>query len=95
MNKRHIAMGSKVTSLMVAHFLIHLVFVVCPYFRALNQWVEGGILPEGICVYFCQALGHFQPRCTEMSFPSWGFPDHAGGINSNPKSNKIQKRLLF
>lgn len=73
MNKRHITMGSEVTLLMVTHFLIHLVFVVCPNFRALNQWVEGGILPEEICVYFCQALGHFQPRCTEMSFPSWVF----------------------
>ena len=46
---------------MVAHFLRCRVFVVCSYFRVLNQWGEDGILLEGICVYFCQALGHFNP----------------------------------
>ena len=30
-----------------------------------------------------------------MSFSAWGFPNYAGSINSNSKSNKIQKELSF
>ena len=82
-------------SLMVAHSLRRQLFVVCSYFRVLNQWGEDGILLERICVDFCQALGHFQPRCSEMRFSAWVFPDYAGSIDSNSKSNKIQKELFF
>lgn len=46
---------------MVAHFLRN-VFMLCSHFRARSQWAAGGIVPEGVCVYFCQAPGASNPE---------------------------------